>query len=132
MITPLQATSSFLYYMFLVGSKMVDTWSSLSHVVSAPLPPETVIFTPAELLTETNTQKPDLISIVADELRTPLTSLRAASEILYDNPTLNLTQRQQFLSIILQESEKLTQAVNHTLALLDNGLPGSKGPPFQN
>lgn len=129
MITPLHVTSSFLYYLFLIGSnwneQIVDTWSALSAVVSAPLLPEATPSHITEPIAETDNQKPDLISIVTDELNTPLTSIRAASEILYDNPTLTLTQRQQFLGIILQESERLTQAVNRTLVLLESETSGS-------
>lgn len=128
MITSLQASSSFLYYLFLIGynwnEKIVDSWIALSTVVSAPLLSEATPSYITEPGVETD-NPPDLISIVTHELHTPLTSIRAASEILYDNPALTLSQRQQFLGIILQESEKLTQAVSRTLALLESETAGN-------
>ncbi len=49
------------------------------------------------------------------ELRSPLTSVRALSEILRDNPDIDAHRRQEFLGIIIQETERLTSAVNHML-----------------
>ena len=51
------------------------------------------------------------------ELRTPLTSIRAFSEILHDNPQLDTAQREQFLGIIIKESERLTRLINQVLDL---------------
>lgn len=124
MITPLHATSNFFYYMLFIGSawteKMIDTWATLSTGI-----PElfmAAVDTPlaAERSSPIDNQKPDLISTLTDEFCTSLTSLRAASEILHDNPQLDPVQRQQFLSIILKENEKLTQVVNQTLTLLES------------
>jgi signal transduction histidine kinase len=50
-------------------------------------------------------------------LRTPLTSIRAFSEILYDNPDLPVARRSHFLEIILKESERLTRLINQVLDL---------------
>lgn len=124
MITPLHATSSFFYYMLLIGSawteKMVDTWATLSTGI-----PElfmVAVDTPlaAERSSPIDNQKPDLISTLTDEFCTSLTSIRAASEILHDNPHLDPAHRQQFLSIILKENEKLTQVVTQAITLLES------------
>jgi Na+/proline symporter/nitrogen-specific signal transduction histidine kinase len=70
-----------------------------------------------ERLQELDLLKDDFISTVTHELRTPLTSIRAFSEILYDNPTLDMERRSEFLAIILRESERLTRLINQVLDL---------------
>ena len=42
------------------------------------------------------------------DLRTPLTSGRSLSEILYDYPDLNSKKRQEFLDIIIRQTERMT------------------------
>ncbi len=68
-------------------------------------------------LTELDRMKDDFVSTVTHELRTPLTSIRAFSEILHDNPELAVAERQRFLSIVIQESERLTRLINQVLDL---------------
>jgi signal transduction histidine kinase len=68
-------------------------------------------------LTELDRLKDDFVSTVTHELRTPLTSIRAFSEILHDNPDLPADERQKFLNIIIQESERLTRLINQVLDL---------------
>ena len=68
-------------------------------------------------LKELDRLKDDFVSTVTHELRTPLTSIRAFSEILHDNVELDGRQRQRFLSIIIQESERLTRLINQVLDL---------------
>jgi signal transduction histidine kinase len=68
-------------------------------------------------LKELDLLKDDFVSTVTHELRTPLTSVRAFSEILFDNPDLDLSQRQHFLGIIIKESERLTRLINQLLDL---------------
>jgi signal transduction histidine kinase len=50
-------------------------------------------------------------------VRTPLTSIRSFSEILRDNPDLNPDERQEFITIIVQESERLSRLINDILDL---------------
>jgi len=68
-------------------------------------------------LQELDRLKDDFISTVTHELRTPLTSIRAFTEILHDNPALDAAERQRFLAIIIQESERLTRLINQVLDL---------------
>ena len=68
-------------------------------------------------LTELDRLKDDFISTVSHELRTPLTSIRSFSEILFDNPSLDLAQRGAFLNVIIKESERLTRLINQILDL---------------
>ena len=70
-----------------------------------------------ERLKEVDRLKDDFISTVTHELRTPLTSIRALSEILYDDPELDRAQRVKFLGIIIKESERLTRLINQVLDL---------------
>jgi Na+/proline symporter/nitrogen-specific signal transduction histidine kinase len=70
-----------------------------------------------ERLREVDRLKDDFVSTVSHELRTPLTSIRSFSEILLDNPALEQHQRQEFLRIIVTESERLTRLINDMLDL---------------
>jgi signal transduction histidine kinase len=68
-------------------------------------------------LTELDGLKDEFISTVSHELRTPLTSIRSFSEILLDNPGLEVAERNQFLEIVVKESERLTRLINDILDL---------------
>ncbi|MFH1814172.1 MAG: sensor histidine kinase [Pseudomonadota bacterium] len=59
--------------------------------------------------------KDDFMSSVTHELRTPLTSIRALSELMVDDPAMDVEQRQHFLGIIVAETERLTRLVNQVL-----------------
>src|SRR5690606_16712293 len=68
-----------------------------------------------EQLKELDRLKDDFMSSVTHELRTPLTSIRAFSEMLHDDPMIDLTERKRFLGIIVSEAERLTRLVNQVL-----------------
>jgi len=68
-----------------------------------------------EKLKELDQFKDDFIATITHELRTPLTSVRAFSEILHDNPDIDTLQRQNFLGIIIKETERLTRLINQIL-----------------
>jgi len=70
-----------------------------------------------ERLKELDKMKDDFVSTVSHELRTPLTSIRSFSEIVQDNPDLDIEQRNEFLKIIVTESERLTRLINDILDL---------------
>ena len=70
-----------------------------------------------ERLQELDKLKDDFVATVSHELRSPLTSIRSFSEILYDRPTIDKERRQQFLSVIISESERLTRLINDMLDL---------------
>ena len=59
--------------------------------------------------------KDDFMSSVTHELRTPLTSIRALAELMQDDAEMPAEQRQQFLSIITAETERLSRLVNQVL-----------------
>jgi len=70
-----------------------------------------------ERLKELDRLKDDFVSTVTHELRTPLTSIRAFTEILLDDPDVELGQRRKFLGIITKETERLTRLINQVLDL---------------
>jgi signal transduction histidine kinase len=59
--------------------------------------------------------KDDFMSSVTHELRTPLTSIRALSEMMLDDEEMPTEHRQQFLGIIVAETERLSRLVNQVL-----------------
>ncbi len=68
-------------------------------------------------LQELDRMKDDFMSSVTHELRTPLASIRAFSEILFDDPEIPLEQRKRFLAILVSETERLSRLVNQVLDL---------------
>ncbi|HEY5853740.1 MAG TPA: sensor histidine kinase [Aldersonia sp.] len=70
-----------------------------------------------ERLQELDRLKDEFVSTVSHELRTPLTSIRAFSEILSDNPDLEVAERSEYLQIIVAETERLTRLINQVLDL---------------
>jgi signal transduction histidine kinase len=70
-----------------------------------------------ERLKEFDRLKDDFVSTVNHELRTPLTSIRSFSEILLDNPHLEVDRRNEFYGIIIRETERLTRLINQMLDL---------------
>lgn len=68
-----------------------------------------------ERLRELDHLKDEFLSTVTHELRTPLTAVRALSELLQDNPDMELEERQHFLGLIVKESERLSRLINEVL-----------------
>ncbi len=61
--------------------------------------------------------KNEFISTVTHELKTPITSIRSLSEILYENPDLESTQREHFLKTVISETERMERLINQVLEL---------------
>jgi signal transduction histidine kinase len=74
-----------------------------------------------ERLTELDRLKSDFVSTVSHELRTPLTTIRSLSESLLDGLTdgggIRLELQEQFLGIIVQESQRLSRMISQLLDL---------------
>ena len=68
-------------------------------------------------LKKADKQKNDFISTIAHELRTPITSIRSLSEILFDNSDLEEEQKQQFLQTVINETERMERLINQVLDL---------------
>ncbi len=74
-------------------------------------------------LTRLSVQKDAFLSQISHELRTPMTSIRAFSEILRDSTGLTQTEQNKYASIIHDESIRLTRLLDDLLDLsvLENG-----------
>jgi len=76
-----------------------------------------------EKLTQISLQKDAFLSQISHELRTPMTSIRAFSEILRDNDGLSAPEKSRYATIIHDEALRLTRLLNDLLDLsvLENG-----------
>ncbi|MEM0947312.1 MAG: ATP-binding protein [Pseudomonadota bacterium] len=76
-----------------------------------------------EKLTQLSIQKDGFLSQISHELRTPMTSIRAFSEILMEDKELSDADRRKYSSIIHDESRRLTRLLDDLLDLsvLENG-----------
>ena len=70
-----------------------------------------------ERLRELDEMKDDFLTTVSHELRTPMTSIRSFAQILADTPELAIERREEFLGVIVKESERLTRLINQILDL---------------
>ncbi len=68
-------------------------------------------------LTKLDRLKDEFISTVTHEMRTPITSIRAFSEILNDNDDLEVEQREQFFKTIVEETKRMERLINQVLDL---------------
>ncbi len=68
-----------------------------------------------ERLRALDTQKDEFLSQISHEIRTPMTSIRSFSEILIDNEDIPTDDRNRFVSIIHDESIRLTRLLNEIL-----------------
>ena len=70
----------------------------------------------------------ELIAVVAHEIRTPLTSIKAYTETLIDAPDTAFEQRRAFLTVIDEECDRLARLVSDALDLsrLEAGHRGLK------
>ncbi|MBR5528662.1 MAG: HAMP domain-containing protein [Clostridia bacterium] len=59
----------------------------------------------------------EFIANVSHELRTPLTSIKGATEIILDDAEMPEPMRKRFLSIVMNESDRMTRIVKDLLVL---------------
>lgn len=62
-------------------------------------------------------QKDDFLDSVAHELRTPITAIRSAGEILADDDDIPSDIKREFLNNIITESDRLSEIINDILYL---------------
>lgn len=62
-------------------------------------------------------QKDEFLDTVTHELRTPITAIKAASEILHDDDDIPEELKKQFLQNIMSESDRLNRLINKILDL---------------
>ena len=70
-----------------------------------------------EELLKKDKQKDEFLDTVTHELRTPITAIRAAGEILYDDEEVPDELRLRFLQNIISESDRLNRLINTVLDL---------------
>ena len=58
----------------------------------------------------------EFIGIVTDRLKTPLTAIRASSEVLRDNPDMTPEQRKRFVDSVLEQNANLERLIGRMLA----------------
>ncbi|MEZ4988222.1 MAG: sensor histidine kinase [Saprospiraceae bacterium] len=68
-------------------------------------------------LQELDRLKAEFVSTVTHELRTPITSIKAFAKIIADNPQLDSQQKEEFLDIVVSESERVSRLINQVLDL---------------
>jgi Na+/proline symporter/signal transduction histidine kinase len=70
-----------------------------------------------ERLQKIDEEKDEFISTVTHELRTPITTIRALTEIIHDNPDMEEEEKANFLDTILSETERISRLVSVVLDL---------------
>ncbi len=68
-------------------------------------------------LKELDEMKDNFLSMVSHELRTPLTGIKSSAEILMSYDDIDPTTRQEFISIVNDEYDRLTRLINDVLDL---------------
>lgn len=68
-------------------------------------------------LKEIDRVKSDFISVVSHELRTPITSIKAFTELILMKPKMSIEKKTRLLSIINNESDRLSRLVTDILDL---------------
>ncbi|MGV1011922.1 MAG: ATP-binding protein [Flavobacterium sp.] len=68
-------------------------------------------------LMEKDKQKDEFLDTITHELRTPITAIRAASEILHDDDEIPEELKKQFLQNIISESDRLNRLIDKILDL---------------
>lgn len=81
---------------------------------------------------EIDRMKTELVSMVAHELRSPLTSISGFSELLLD-PHINREQSEEYATIILKEASRLSDLINKFLDIskIEAGKSQIKKAPMQ-
>jgi Na+/proline symporter/nitrogen-specific signal transduction histidine kinase len=70
-----------------------------------------------EQLQELDSLKADFITTVTHELRTPITSIKAMSSIIRDYPNITDDKKQEYISIVVNECDRVSRLINQVLDL---------------
>ena len=94
----------------IINKKLTDTSNELKKIS------EQLKNANLELI-DKDMQKDEFLDTVTHELRTPITAIRAASEILHDDDEIPEELRKQFLQNIISESDRLNRLIDKILDL---------------
>jgi Na+/proline symporter/signal transduction histidine kinase len=94
----------------IVNKKLTETSNELKKIS------EQLKIANQKLVTK-DIQKDEFLDTVTHELRTPITAIRAASEILHDDQDIPDALRKQFLQNIISESDRLNRLIDKILDL---------------
>jgi Na+/proline symporter/signal transduction histidine kinase len=94
----------------IINKKLTDTSTDLKKIS------EKLKNANQELINK-DIQKDEFLDTVTHELRTPITAIRAASEILHDDEDMPEELRKRFLQNIISESDRLNRLIDKILDL---------------
>ena len=94
----------------IVNKKLIETSNELK-IITAKLQDANASLISKDL------QKDEFLDTVTHELRTPITAIRAASEILHDDDEIPDELKKQFLQNIISESDRLNRLIDKILDL---------------
>jgi len=94
----------------IINKKLTETTNELKKISSQ-------LKNANENLVVKDKQKDDFLDTVTHELRTPITAIRAASEILQDDDEIPEELKKQFLQNIISESDRLNRLIDKILDL---------------
>ena len=94
----------------ITNKKLIETSKELKEITSQ-------LQTANENLVRKDKQKDEFLDTVTHELRTPITAIRAASEILHDDDDIPEELKKQFLQNIISESDRLNRLIDKILDL---------------
>lgn len=94
----------------IINKKLTETSNELKEI-TAKLQEANI-----SLITK-DKQKDEFLDTVTHELRTPITAIRAASEILHDDDEIPDELKKQFLQNIISESDRLNRLIDKILDL---------------
>ena len=94
----------------LINKKLTETSNELKKIT-------TQLQEANENLITKDKQKDEFLDTVTHELRTPITAIRAASEILFDDDDIPEGMKKQFLQNIISESDRLNRLIDKILDL---------------
>ncbi len=94
----------------IINKKLTETSNELTKITSQ-------LKIANQELIKKDIEKDEFLDTVTHELRTPITAIRAASEILHDNEEIPQEIQKQFLQNIISESDRLNRLIDKILDL---------------
>ncbi|MGV7106160.1 ATP-binding protein [Flavobacterium sp. U410] len=94
----------------IINKKLIETSTELKKITHQ-------LQLANQTLVKKDKQKDEFLDTVTHELRTPITAIRAASEILIDDDEVPDEMRRQFLQNIISESDRLNRLIDKILDL---------------